>query len=105
MPSAGQAAAAGIDQLRADDERAAAAAASDQLRPHYCCAPPLNIYRMPHKFPAKLEKEKKPSFDKYNCLWKVFEAGNLFFFFQNQCKVNFALWDISKRESLPCEQS
>ena len=71
VPSAGQAAAAGIDQLRADDERAAAAAASDQLPHHYCCAPPLNIYSLPHKFPAKLEKEKRPSFGQIKLMKSV----------------------------------
>ena len=61
VPSAGLAAAAtaGIDQHGADDEL-------QQLPPPTSCCHTLRtafeIYSLPHKFPAKLEKEKIASF-------------------------------------------
>ena len=57
------------DSLGSTSRRAAAAAASDQLSSRLRTA--FEIYRMPHKFPAKLEKDRTTSFRTTLYCWNV----------------------------------
>ena len=75
-PVSGVSAAAATAWDRPADEVEQLPLARNQLPPHtHTCAPSF----LPHKFPAKLEKEKNAQFlDTYNC-WNVFTISHLAF--------------------------